>query len=213
MKKSIETIWKEGFLENDALVAPKVNNLYNQKSRHLVEQFIRLGKRNLYAIMGGAFFFLVVSFFVEVPFFGTFLFLLLGSLVIIGKKQTKALGRIDKSMDSYHYLKAFDQWLKASSAEYTRIYKFIYPAIFATFTVGLLLSNLNRTSLWDKIIQDPDTYLVNGLPVVWIGVALLLLVVVSIFSGKIYQLDVQTIYGGITKKIEEILSDMEELRE
>jgi hypothetical protein len=31
MEKSIETIWKKVFFENDALVA-KLNNLYNQKS-------------------------------------------------------------------------------------------------------------------------------------------------------------------------------------
>jgi hypothetical protein len=30
MEKSIETIWKEGFLKNDALIAPKINNLYTQ---------------------------------------------------------------------------------------------------------------------------------------------------------------------------------------
>ena len=31
MEKSIESIWKQGFLNSDALVAPKLNNLYNQK--------------------------------------------------------------------------------------------------------------------------------------------------------------------------------------
>jgi len=39
MEKSIETIWKEGFLESDALVAPKLNDLYNQKSIHIVDKF------------------------------------------------------------------------------------------------------------------------------------------------------------------------------
>ena len=29
MEKSIETIWKEGFLEKDVLLAPKLNDLYN----------------------------------------------------------------------------------------------------------------------------------------------------------------------------------------
>ena len=28
MEKSIESIWKEGFLKSDALVAPKLNDLY-----------------------------------------------------------------------------------------------------------------------------------------------------------------------------------------
>ena len=38
MEKSIEDMWKEGFLENNALVAPKVNNLYSQKSRNLIDK-------------------------------------------------------------------------------------------------------------------------------------------------------------------------------
>ena len=39
MEKSIETIWKQGFLKSDALVAPKLNDLYNQKSTHIIDKF------------------------------------------------------------------------------------------------------------------------------------------------------------------------------
>ena len=51
MEKSIETIWKEGFIKNDALVAPKLNDLYNQKSIDIVEKFKRMYKLNRIAIM------------------------------------------------------------------------------------------------------------------------------------------------------------------
>jgi hypothetical protein len=51
MEKSIENIWKEGFLKSDALVAPKINNLYNQKSKHLTAKFERMFKINLIAIV------------------------------------------------------------------------------------------------------------------------------------------------------------------
>ncbi len=44
MDKSIETIWKEGFLRGDALVAPKVNDLYAQKSRHIVDKIQRMNR-------------------------------------------------------------------------------------------------------------------------------------------------------------------------
>ena len=42
MEKSIEAIWKEGFLEQDALVAPKINELYNQKSSDIVDKMTRM---------------------------------------------------------------------------------------------------------------------------------------------------------------------------
>ena len=50
MEKSIETIWKEGFLNQDALIAPKLNNLYNKKSTHIVDKFKRMFRINLIAI-------------------------------------------------------------------------------------------------------------------------------------------------------------------
>ena len=31
MEKTIEAVWKEGFVDDDALVAPKLNDLYNHK--------------------------------------------------------------------------------------------------------------------------------------------------------------------------------------
>lgn len=67
MEKSIESIWKEGFLESDALVAPKLNDLYNQKSKHTIDKFKRMGKMNLHGIMIGAFVILIASFFIGVP--------------------------------------------------------------------------------------------------------------------------------------------------
>ena len=36
MKKSIETMWKQGFISEGELIAPKVNDLYNRKSQNLV---------------------------------------------------------------------------------------------------------------------------------------------------------------------------------
>jgi len=55
MEKSIENIWKEGFLKNDALVVPKINNLYDQKSIHIIDKFKRMFKINLIAIVFFAF--------------------------------------------------------------------------------------------------------------------------------------------------------------
>ena len=42
MEKSIETIWKQGFISPESLIAPELNNLYNKKSIHLVDKFKRM---------------------------------------------------------------------------------------------------------------------------------------------------------------------------
>jgi len=87
MEKSIETIWKEGFLKSDALVAPKLNNLYNQKSKHTIDKLMRMGAMNLVAIMIGAFSILVGSIFAGAAYAGAAMFLLLTWVDIYGKSK------------------------------------------------------------------------------------------------------------------------------
>ena len=54
MRKTIEATWREGFLNPDALVAAKVNNLYTRKSRHIVDRIQRMQRINEIAIVIGA---------------------------------------------------------------------------------------------------------------------------------------------------------------
>ena len=51
MEKSIENIWKEGFLKSDALIAPKIKNLNTQKSIHIIDKIQRMMKVNIYIIL------------------------------------------------------------------------------------------------------------------------------------------------------------------
>ena len=54
MKRTIEATWREGFLNSDALVAPKVNDLYTRKSSHIVDRIQRMQRINEIAIVIGA---------------------------------------------------------------------------------------------------------------------------------------------------------------
>ena len=83
MERSIENIWKEGFLKSDALVAPTINNLYTKKSIHIIDKFKRMFKINLIAIVAFSFIFLIASFFVGIPITGILFFMTLTVLVII----------------------------------------------------------------------------------------------------------------------------------
>jgi uncharacterized YccA/Bax inhibitor family protein len=111
MERSIENIWKEGFLKSDALVTPKINNLYNQKSIHIIDKFKRMFKINLISIVAFSFIFLIVSFFVGIPITGVMIFVTLSVLVFINKKLLKGLDKIDKGLSSYQNLKTFNEWM------------------------------------------------------------------------------------------------------
>lgn len=54
MRKTIEAMWREEFLNQGSLVAPKVNDLYARKSRHIVDRIQRMQRINEIAIVIGA---------------------------------------------------------------------------------------------------------------------------------------------------------------
>ena len=106
MEKSIEQIWKKGFLNED-LIIPKIKSLYNQKSISLVENIINKFKKEVMLLIPlGMLVFIsniifdndnaiIWGFISALPCFGCFL---------LGKKQLKEIKEIDYKSNSYDYL-------------------------------------------------------------------------------------------------------------
>ncbi|WP_339709404.1 hypothetical protein [uncultured Kriegella sp.] len=217
MEKSIENIWKEGFLKSDALVAPKINDLYNQKSIHIIDKFKRMFKINLIAIVAFSFIFLTVSFFVGIPITGVIFFITLSVLVMINKKLLDDLEKIDMGASSYQYLKTFNQWKEKQVAINKRMSKFLYPIIFMSMIVGFWFKDAEGIPLGERLVNEilvgfPNIYLVYGIPLIGIVIALLILVLLAFFGGRIYKWDLNIVYGKIFRKLEELMSDIERLR-
>ena len=209
MDKSIESIWKEGFLKNDALLVPKLNDLYNQKSTHLVDKFKRRFKVNLKAIVIFSFIVLILSFLVGIPVIGVMMFFLFNGLVIVNNKLLKGLEKIDKNVSSYQYLKSFNDWMKEQISVNRRMAGFYYPYIFIALTLGFWFSSFNQDDILGNFNQ---IYLVNGIPVYWTISFLLITGLLAIFGGRIYTWEVGVFYGNIINKLEELITDIEELR-
>lgn len=217
MEKSIENIWKEGFLESDALVAPKINNLYSQKSIHIIDKFKRMFRINLIAIVAFSFAFLIVSFIVGIPITGIIFFVTLSVLVFINKKLLNDLEKIDLGISSYQYLKAFNQWINKQVSINKRFSKFLYPIIFMSLILGFWFKDAEGIPLGERLVSEilvgfPDTYLIFGIPLIGIVIVILILVLLAYFGGRIYKWDLNIVYGRIFKKLEELMTDIESLR-
>lgn len=212
MEKSIESIWKKGFLETDALIAPKLNDLYNQKSKNTVDKLMRMGKKNLILIMVGASIILLISLASGVGYAGTIIFLLLSAVVYYGIKQNKKVKDINKALSSYQYLRTVDSWLKETILGYTKMYRFFYPAFLLTFTFGLWFSNYNEEMLKEINERSPDLNVIFGIPVIFVVALFLMAGLSSIFAGTIYKFDLKIVYGRVFNKMDELIADMEELR-
>ena len=208
MEKSIETIWKEGFLAADALVAPKLNNLYTQKSIHIVEKFKRMFRNNLRGIVIGSIIILGLSFVVGIPVMGIMLMLIAGAIVFVNRMLQKRLMEIDPNVSSYEYVKSFDQWLKEQIDINARMARFYYPFIFLSMVLGFWFSD--HLPLITRHL--PSIYLVNGIPVYWLVTVLIIMGILYTVGGRLYKWDLRIMYGRVLKKLDEILSDMEQLR-
>jgi hypothetical protein len=211
MEKSIESIWKDGFLQKNALVAPKLNNLYNKKSIHIIDKFKRMFKINLNALVIFSFVLLPVSFFVKIPVMGVMMFILFNVIVIVNKRLLKGLDKIDKNVSSYQYLKSFDTWMQEQIAIGVKMSGYIYPYIFIAMVAGFWFSSDFRETL-NRILGNYQPDMIYGLPIYWIAAMLVIIALLAIFGGRIYKLDLNIVYGGVLKKLAELISDMEDLR-
>lgn len=213
MEKSIEDIWKEGFLKNNDLTVPKINDLYNRKSQHIIDKFKRYFSINLIAIVVFALLVLITAILGGTPFIGFSIFSLLILIVFIGKRKLETLQQIDKGLNSYQYLQTFDQWLKDMLSLYKKLYRFLYPLFFLLFFWGTFFSVLDQATIQKLAAKSSQAfYTFRGVPVSWILGSLLFAGLIVLFSGVIYRFDIHLIYGRQLKKLDEILADMEELR-
>ncbi len=212
MEKSIEEIWKEGFLKSDALVAPKLNNLYNQKSTHIVDKFKRMFKINLNAIFIGSFVILLASFIVRIPLMGVGYFFILNGIVLVNRKLMKGLVKIDKNSCSYEYIKTFDHWMKEQMDVNARMAQYYYPLFFIFMVLGFWFSANFQEMIQEILAKPHQIYLVNGIPVFWLTGLIIITGVLAYFGKRIYKFDVGLVYGRELKKLDELMADMEELR-
>lgn len=208
MSKSIETVWQHGFIDDMALVAPQVNNLYALKSQNLIDRFERMFVSNQRAVMIGAVVIFTTLTFIGAPVLGVLVGLMLGGLVAVGNYQLKALRKITKTQSSFDYLMAFDKWLMSAINQYVRLYRFFYPALFALCSLRLCYSNDAQTLLADwQLLGDsghPSAVLFAAIAIVSI--------VLGIVGGRIYRADVTLVYGREIKKLKALIREMEILR-
>jgi len=212
MEKSIKTIWKDGFLDSNSIVVPKLNNLYNQKSIHIIDKILRMGKINLMYVGALVLAFLLVPILFGALNLGIQLFLLMLPQLLLGLKHGKLIAKIDKNVDSYQYIKSFNNHLEHSISEFVLLNRFFYPLLFLVLIIQGRFTGDGEALISYIIANNPDTYLVLGVPIILILGVVFITVLLAVFGGLLYKLDVNIVYGRVLRKLKEIIADMEELR-
>lgn|SRR5690606_7352080 len=199
MENSIETIWKKGFLHKENLVVPRVNDLYNRKSIHLVDWLKRRLWFNQIMILVFAFFFPVMGYFMQVIWQGAAASLLLFLTAWYNKRQIDRIKTLDQGATSYDYLRLFNRWLDDALSRSVKIFRFSYPLYFL-IAVSMVWSTWNEQT-------GGELSLTAGI------IAAMATLVVFYFSDKIYQWDVRLMYGHVFRQLQRTIAEMEKLKQ
>jgi hypothetical protein len=213
MKNSIETIWKEGFLNEKSLVVPKINDLYNQKSKDLVDKMERMYRINLIAIVIMSIVFPIVYYFLDVIWQGIAASILLLLTAWYSKRQKRSIKTLDYGATSLDYLKSFDRSLKDALSKSEKILRFSYPLYFL-IAMSTIWSAWNKGVLTSKMYQKfPDIIFIGSVPLFALIIAGVATLLMFYFSARIYRWDVGLIYGRVFRKLEETIAEMEKLKQ
>jgi len=210
MEKSIETIWKEGFLNTESLIAPKVNSLYDKKSLHIMAKFKKMFLNNIWGIIIGSSLLFTGAYFAGALLAGSIVLIMMLYVAYTAYNELKKLEKIDKAESSYLFLKSFKVWIDQSIERYGKMYRVVYPILILAFYFGIWFSD-SLADVRQKVSEHSDLFfgLHLGTTIFVLSLALLM----SIFSKSIHRKDVKTIYGGIMNKLDSSLAEMEELRD
>ena len=214
MKNSIEEIWKEGFLNEKSLVAPKINDLYNQKSKHVVDKVKRMFRVNQIVIVVMSIVSPIVHYFLDAIWQGVAASILLLLTAWYNNRLIHSIKTLDQGATSFDYLKSFNRWLKDILSRSEKIARYSYPLYF-------LIAISTVWSTWSKqeelILKTHQKFqgliFVGDIPLfalIIVGVTTLLMLY---FSDKIYKWDVRLMYGGVFGKLEETIAEMEKLKQ
>ena len=214
MKNSIEEIWKEGFLNEKSLVVPKINDLYNQKSKHVVDNVKRMFRVNLVVIVIMSIILLIIHYFLDAIWQGAAASILLLLTAWYNKRQIDGIKTLDQGATSFDYLKSFDLWLKDVLSRSDKVVRFYYPLCFL-IAISTVLSTWNKQEqLILKTHQKfPDLMFIGDIPLFVLIIVGVITLLMFYFSDKIYKWDVRLMYGGVFGKLEETIAEMENLKQ
>ena len=107
---------------------------------------------------------------------------------------------------------SFNNWLKSAIRVYSGYYKIFYPLFFLGLAIQGIVSEAGGKLSALLVEAFPTDMIILGQPYYILLALALLILIVARFAEAIYLLDINLVYGRQFKKLEELITDMEELR-
>ena len=213
MDKSIENIWQEGFVDDTNLAKPEVTDLYNQKSKSVVNRMLKTMKWNVIGVYIFSTGMLIYSYFNNVPIIPVAISsLLFATIGWFSTKQMKKLHDVDGSINSYDYLKNFQNVLRSQLYRSITLARFYYPAFFLIAACIVWFSSGRSEKVNQFLAKYPNHIMVGDIPLLFLLIVIIVTLLFFFFAKHIYMFDIKLVYGSVFKKLDNIIADLEELR-
>lgn len=204
MEKSIEKIWNEAFINEQALIAPKINGLYNQKSKSVINKIRRTYEIDNKGLLPMAFILVIgMSVFSEaiIGIYGAFLLL---SLYFFNQRLLNKFNTIDVKSDNLTYLKSYRNIITLITKSTKKLFVFAIP--MAVLSIFVIAYSIKENSFLSKFISSDTTF------IEFLGVGLAIAITVSIIGVLVFKLSTKILYASLISKLDAIIKEMELLK-
>lgn len=204
MEKSIEKIWNEAFINEQSMLVPKINDLYNQKSKsiiHKIQRTYEFDNKGLLPIAGIVAIGGILLSETIIGLYGTFLIL---SLYYFNTKLLSRFDTLDVKSDNLTYLKNYRAIMNSVAKATKRMFIFILPLL--VLSIFVLAFFVKENSFLSKYISEDTTLL----EIIGIGGSVAL--IVSIISMVAFKISTQLLYGTLLSKLNDIINEIESLQ-
>ncbi|REH54634.1 hypothetical protein C7448_102157 [Tenacibaculum gallaicum] len=204
MEKSIEKRWNEAFLDEQSLIAPKINDIYNQKSKSVINKIRRTYEFDNKGLLPMAGIVVIGGILLSetiIAAYGAFLIL---SLYFFNTRLLKRFKTIDVKSDNLTYLKNYRSVINSVSKATKKLFIFAIP--LAIVSIFALAYGVKEQSFLSNYISSETSFL--GILVIGLMVAM----ATAMIGYFVYTISTKVLYHSLISKLDNIIKEMEELK-
>ena len=204
MDKSIEKRWNEAFLDEQSLIAPKINDIYNQKSKSVINKIRRTYEFDNKGLLPMAGIVVIGGILLSetiIAAYGAFLIL---SLYFFNTRLLKRFKTIDVKSDNLTYLKNYRSVINSVSKATKKLFIFAIP--LAIVSIFALAYGVKEQSFLSNYISSETSFI--GI----LSVGLMVAIATAMIGYFVYTISTKVLYHSLISKLDDIIKELEELK-
>lgn len=204
MEKSIEKRWNEAFVNEQSLIAPKINDIYNQKSKSVINKIRRTYEFDNKGLLPMAGIVVIGGILLSETIITTYGAFLILSLYFFNTRLLKRFKTIDVKSDNLTYLKNYRSVINSVSKATKKLFIFAIP--LAILSIFALAYGVKEQSFLSNYISSETSFI--GI----LSVGLMVAIATAMIGYFVYTISTKVLYHSLISKLDDIIKELEELK-